>query len=127
MPKRPSVSKSELEVARIVWEMGAASVRQVLNALPTDRNLDFKTVQTYLRRLESKGYLRTRLEGRSKIYVPRVKPKTVIGEVVDDLLQRLFAGESLPLFQHMIHDRGLSDAEVEQLRTMLNQREQQEP
>jgi predicted transcriptional regulator len=107
--------------------MGAASVRQVLNALPTDRNLDFKTVQTYLRRLESKGYLRTRLEGRSKIYVPRVKPKTVIGEVVDDLLQRLFAGESLPLFQHMIHDRGLSDAEVEQLRTMLNQREQQEP
>jgi predicted transcriptional regulator len=127
VPKRPSVSKSELEVARIVWEMGAASVRQVLNALPTDRNLDFKTVQTYLRRLESKGYLRTRLEGRSKIYVPRVKPKTVIGEVVDDLLQRLFAGESLPLFQHMIHDRGLSDAEVEQLRTMLNQREQQEP
>ena len=52
MSKRPAAAKSELEVARIVWQLGQASVRQVLEALPADRGLDFKTVQTYLRRLE---------------------------------------------------------------------------
>ena len=121
MSKRPAAAKSELEVARIVWQLGRASVRQVLEALPTDRQLDFKTVQTYLRRLEAKGYLRTRREGRAKIYLPRVRPDRVVGEVIDDLLQRLFSGESLPLFQHLIHDRGLTEAEIDRLRNMLDE------
>ena len=95
MPKRPAVAKSELEVAQIVWERGRASVREVLDALPPRRNLDFKTVQTYLRRLEAKGYLRKRREGRAMIYLPRVEPKRVVREVIDDFIERLFGGESL--------------------------------
>src|SRR5579872_1285522 len=119
MSKRPALARSELEVARIVWRLGRASVRQVLEALPAERNVDFKTVQTYLRRLEAKGYLRARREGRAKIYVPRIRPGQVVREVVDDLLQRLFGGESIPLFQHLIEDRGLSRSEVERLRNIL--------
>lgn len=121
--KRPAVARSELEVARIVWRLGAASVRQVLEALPADRGLDFKTVQTYLRRLEAKGYLRTRREGRAKVYLPRVRPDQVVREVIDDLLERLFGGESIPLFQHLIHDRGLTQSEIGKLRAMLDDRE----
>lgn len=127
MSKRPALAKSELEVARIVWKLGEASVRQVLEALPAERNLDFKTVQTYLRRLEAKGYLKTRREGRAKVYVPRVRPDLVVREVIDDLVQRLFGGESLPLFQHLIHDRGLSDAEIKQLRALLDEWEEGKP
>lgn len=123
MGKRPPLAKSELEVARIVWQLGQASVRQVLDAMPPERGLDFKTVQTYLRRLEAKGYVRTRREGRAKIYRPLVRPDQVIGEVVDDLVHRLFGGESLPLFQHLIHERGLTDDELAQLRDMLHQLE----
>ncbi len=123
MSKRPALAKSELEVASIVWQLGEASVRQVLEALPQERNLDFKTVQTYLRRLEAKGYLRTRREGRAKVYVPLVRKNQVIREVIDDLVYRLFNGESLPLFQHLIQDRGLSLAELKELRAMLDQSE----
>jgi BlaI family transcriptional regulator, penicillinase repressor len=123
MPKRPAVAKSELEVARLVWQLGQASVRQVLDALPAQRGLDFKTVQTYLRRLEAKGYLRSRREGRAKVYVARVRPEQVVREVIDDFVHRLFGGETIPLFQHLIEDRGLSDAEIGQLRAMLDRLE----
>jgi predicted transcriptional regulator len=123
MAKRPSPAKSELEVARIVWERKEATVRQVMEALPKERELDFKTVQTYLRRLEAKGYLRTRLEGRSKVYLPCVKPGRVIGEMVDDFINRLFDGEAIPLFQHLIRDRGLSEDDIQALRAMLDERE----
>ncbi|MHC4400796.1 MAG: BlaI/MecI/CopY family transcriptional regulator [Planctomycetota bacterium] len=126
MSKRAGLPKSELEVARIVWKLGTATVRQVLDALPRQRGLDFKTVQTYLRRLEAKGYLHARLEGRSKVYVPRVRQKTVVGEVIDDLMQRLFDGDAIPLLHHVIHDRGLSDDEIRQLRRMLKQLEGQD-
>jgi BlaI family transcriptional regulator, penicillinase repressor len=126
MSKRPAVAKSELEVARIVWELGEASVRQVVDALPGERNLDFKTVQTYLRRLAAKGYLRTRRDGRTNIYLPRVHPQQVVKEVIDDLLKLLFGGESLPLFQHLIQDQNLSSAELDKLRAMFDEMENQE-
>jgi predicted transcriptional regulator len=123
MPPRPALAKSELEIARIVWKLGSATVREVLGQLPKDRNLDFKTVQTYLRRLESKGYFKTKKEGRSKVYIPKVRADRVIREVVDDFMNRLFDGEAIPLLQHLINDRGLSDDEIRKLREMLNRLE----
>lgn len=121
MAKRGALPKSELEVAKIVWDLGEATVRQVLEALPAERELDFWTVQTYLRRLEAKGYLQKRREGRNNIYSPAVRPKAVISEALDDFLNRLFDGEALPLFQHLIHDRGLSDDELTELQRSLNE------
>ena len=115
MSKRPPVARSELEIAQLVWQLRQASVRQVLDALPAQRGLDFKTVQTYLRRLEAKGYLRSRRDGRAKVYVARVQPQQVVREVIDDFVHRVFGGESIPLFQHLIIDRGLSDVEIGQL------------
>jgi predicted transcriptional regulator len=125
MPKRSALPKSELEVARIVWDLGQATVRQVFLALGAERRLDFKTVQTYLRRLEAKGYLRSRHRGRAKVYVPRVRPTEVVREVLDQMVDRLFGGETIPLFQHLIHDRGLTDDEIRKLRAMLDELEEE--
>jgi predicted transcriptional regulator len=123
MSKRPVPAKSELEVARIVWERGGATVRQVLDALPAERRLDYKTVQTYLRRLEAKGYLNTHRDGRSNVYGPVIRPGQVISEVMNDFLGRLFDGQVLALFQHLVNDRGLSDTEIRRLRELLDQLE----
>ena len=86
MSKRPPLSKGEMEVARLLWELGEATVRQLFEAFPDDRDVDFTTVQTYLRRLETKGYARARLEGRIRVYEPKVKSRTVIRETLDDFI-----------------------------------------
>ncbi len=127
MKKRPALAKSELEVARIVWDLGRATVRQVAEAMPQGRGLDFKTVQTYLRRLQAKGYVRTRREGRSNVYTSCVRHGTVMREVVDDFVNRLFDGRALPLVQHLIEDRGLSDAEIDQLQATLGKLKEKKP
>ena len=123
MPPRPGLSKAELEIARVVWELREAGVREVHERLSQSRDVDFTTVQTYLRRLEEKGYLKVRLEGRSRIYAPRVRPRTVIRETVDDLVQRLFAGDALPLVQHLVEEKTFSPEEVQQLRDLINRME----
>jgi BlaI family penicillinase repressor len=120
MAKRASASKSELEIARVVWSLGEASVRDVLAGLPQDRYMDFSTVQTYLRRLHAKGYLRARRVGRTNIYTPAVRPTNVVRDVVDDLLNRLFEGQALPLVQHLIAERGLTDEEIDELQKTLH-------
>jgi BlaI family transcriptional regulator, penicillinase repressor len=120
MPKRPRLAASELEIAQIVWRLGEAGVREVTDALPADRKLDFWTVQTYMRRLKAKGYLRTRREGRSNIYSAAVRPASVVRELVSDFVDRTFGGQALPLVQQLIDDRGLSDDEIDQLQAMLD-------
>jgi len=96
MTDRPGLSKGEMEVVRVLWGLGEATVRQVHEAFPPERTIDFSTVQTYLRRLEAKGYVQTRLEGRVHVYSSRIKPRTVIRDTVDDLVERLFGGDTLP-------------------------------
>lgn len=123
MPPRPGLSKAELEIARIVWELKEAGVRQVFEALPPGRDIDFTTVQTYLRRLEEKGYLNVRLEGRSRVYSPRVRPQTVIRETVGEMLDLLFGGETMPLMKHLVEERKFSSGDIEQLRELLDRLE----
>ena len=120
MAKRATASRSELEIARIVWSLGEASVRDVVTAVPEDRKMDFSTAQTYLRRLHAKGYLSARRVGRSNVYRPAVKPTRVVRDVVDDLLERLFGGQTLPLVQHLITERGLTDEDIDELQKTLN-------
>ena len=120
MSERPALSKGEMEVARVLWDLGSATVRQVFEAFPAERRIDFTTVQTYLRRLETKGYVKAALDGRTRVYSPRVKPQTVIRETLDDLVDRLFGGEALPLVRHLIEDRGISDADLAELRELLD-------
>ncbi len=121
MTERPTLSRAELEIARVLWSLGEAGVRAVHDALPDRRQHDFTTVQTYLRRLESKGYVSSRLEGRVRIYKPKIKPRTVIRDTVEELVDRLFAGESLPLMKHLLEERPLSDAEIAELRQLLDE------
>ena len=120
MPPRPPLSKGEMEVARAVWELGEATVGQVFQWFPEDRRMDYATVQTYLRRLETKGYVRARRSGRTKVYQPKVEATQVIRETVDDLMTRLFGGETLPLMLHLIEQRGITPAETQQLRQALD-------
>jgi predicted transcriptional regulator len=126
MAQRAALSKAELETARIIWSLGEATVRQVLDALPPDRQVEYKTVQTFLRRLQAKGYVSARREGKTIHYRARVRAAQVVRETVRDFLARLFDGEALPLVEHLISDRGLSADEIAKLRALLNRLEAQQ-
>ncbi len=126
MPPRPPLSKAELEVARVLWNLSEATPRQVYEAYPKKNKVDFATVQTYLRRLEAKGYLRARRKGRVKTYVPKVRPSQVMRETVDDFMNLLFDGEALPLLHHLIKNRQVRAEDIEQFRQMLNEFEDQQ-
>ena len=120
MAEKPAISKGEMEVAGALWKLGPATVRQVFEALPESRAMDFATVQTYLRRLETKGYVNSKLEGRLRVYSARTQPRTVIRETVDDLVQRLFGGDSMPLVRHLIEERGIDEENLAELRDMID-------
>ncbi|MCX7418814.1 MAG: BlaI/MecI/CopY family transcriptional regulator [Planctomycetia bacterium] len=123
MASRAALSKGEMEVARVLSDLKKATVREVHESFPAERAIDFTTVQTYLRRLETKGYVTAELDGRTRVYTPKVKLRTVIRETMDDLIDRLFGGEALPLVRHLIEERGVSDDELAELRQLIDRLE----
>ncbi|MCA8993381.1 MAG: BlaI/MecI/CopY family transcriptional regulator [Planctomycetaceae bacterium] len=125
MSDRRALSKSEMEVARIVWDRRQATVRDVLESLPESRQIDYKTVQTFLRRLEAKGYLTSQRTGRSLVYTASVRPTEVIKETVEDFVGRLFDGEPLPLVEHLIREQGMDHDDIDRLRGLLDELEQE--
>ncbi len=104
-----------------VFRQTESTVRQVVDELPEDRGLDFWTVQTYLRRLAQKGYLKSRKDGRSNVYSAAVDPKRVVREVFDETVERLFDGEAIPAFQLLIQDRRLTIEEIDYLQAELEE------
>lgn len=123
---KPALSKGEMEVARILWEIGPATVREIHEHLPADRAMNFATVQTYLRRIEAKGYATSTLKGRVRTYAARAKPRTVIRDAVGDLVDRLFGGEPLPLVRHLIEQRAIDDEGLAEIRRLIEQLEKPE-
>lgn len=121
MPPLPPLPKSELEIARIVWDRGEVTVREVLEALPADRDLDFFTVQTYLRRLTDKGYLKVHKAGRNNVYSPKVRKNRVISQMVEDFVHGVFDGDAVPLVQHLLQEKPLTESEIDQLQATLDQ------
>ncbi len=110
-----------MEAVRVLWSLGSATVREVHETLVAERPIEFGTVQTYLRRLETKGYVKSSLNGRARVYSARIKPDRVIRETVDEIVGRLFGGDTMPLMRHLIEQREMSHDEIEELRKLVDQ------
>jgi predicted transcriptional regulator len=76
-------SGRELDILKVLWELGSGSVRQVHEALCPGGELAFNTVQTMLRIMEDKGLVEHRAEGRTFIYVPRHSRERVAARFLD--------------------------------------------
>jgi BlaI family penicillinase repressor len=120
--KRPAMSPAETEVLRLVWELKNATVQQVYDELPENRKVTYVTVATLLRRLEEKGYIKHRIQGKAFLYTPSVKKEDVINRTIGDLVQRLFGGNPVPLMQHLAMHSEISDEDIKKLRELAKKK-----
>jgi BlaI family penicillinase repressor len=118
--KLRAMSPAETGILRLVWQSGAATVQQVQAALPAGRKVSYKTVQTLLRRLEKKGYLTHKTEGKAHVFCPAVKREAVVKRTVLDFLDRLFGGDPRPLMQFLAEDGRIDAADLEALRKLID-------
>jgi len=118
--KLKAMSPAETEILRLVWQLDAATVQQIHEALPAHRKVGYKTVQTLLRRLEEKGYLTHKLEGKAHVFCPAVKREAVVKRTVLDFLDRLFGGDPRPLMQFLAEDGRIDAEDIEELKKLID-------
>lgn len=118
--KLSPVSPSETEILRIVWQLDKATVQDVCNKLHAKRKVTYATVQTLLRRLETKGYLKHRIRGKAHVFYPVVKREAVIKRSVSDFLDRLFGGDPVPLMQYLAEHGKIDVEDIEKLKKLID-------
>jgi BlaI family penicillinase repressor len=115
----PKLSKLELKVMDALWELGAASVREVQESFPEDSRPAYTTVQTVIYRLEAKEAVRRKKKiGNAHIFEAVSSKKSVHKRVVDDLLG-IFGGRAQPLVSHLIESGKLTLDDIEEARATV--------
>jgi predicted transcriptional regulator len=112
-----SLGDRELDVMAVLWELGDGTVTEVREKLPAD--LAYTTVLTILRKLEAKGLVRHKVEGKAHRYIPRVAQKNARRTVLGRLIDKLFDGSPEQLLAHLVDDHDLSPAQVKRMRERL--------
>src|SRR6185436_1744410 len=121
-PPSTTLTPQELELMKLVWERGEATVRDVYEALLAHRRIAYTTVMTTMNILEKKGYLKKRAEGRSFTYRPARPRRQVIQAMVRDFVDRVFGGSAEPLLVHLLEDRSLTQEDLEELGRRIRRR-----
>ena len=108
MSTRPKLSKAEKRILEQYWQLGAASVREVLESLPQDEQVAYTTVQTLVYRLEEKGAVRrVKKIGNAQLFEPAIDPNEYRSGLVNDLLE-LFGGSPKQLVSSLLESGAIT-------------------
>jgi BlaI family penicillinase repressor len=115
----------QLRIMKALWERTEASVAEVLEALGPGAALAYTTVATMLRKMEARGLVTHRSEGRRFLYGAAVSPDAVTRSMADDILERLFEGSLADLLSHLLSTREVSREELRKLERLIAERKKQ--
>ncbi len=121
-PKDP-LTPAEWKIMRIAWRLKECAARDVYTEAGEEHGWSVSTVKTMLRRLVEKGYLKAKPVGNSFLYRPAKSAIASLTKAADTLLANTLEGTTGPLLAHMVKRSELSDAEVAELRALLDQHE----
>lgn len=116
----------QLAIMRILWNRGESSVADVHEALEPERGLALTTIATMLAKMEKKGVVDHRMEGRRFIYRPTVSEGQVRRSMVADLTSQLFLGDVSALVNHLLSEHEIDPRELDRLRGLIEAREKEE-
>jgi BlaI family transcriptional regulator, penicillinase repressor len=115
----PKLSKLEHQIMDALWNRGASSVREILEAFPDKGRPAYTTVQTMVYRLEEKGAVRrVKKIGNAHIFEAVISRASAQRRLIDELLA-FFGGSSQPVVAHLIESGNLTLDDVKEAEQLL--------
>jgi predicted transcriptional regulator len=118
-PKSDTLTTQELEIMKVIWPKGQATIREVYDELRERRAIAYTTVQTMMNILETKGHLKKQSGEKAHVYSPVRPQHTVVKSLVREFVDRVFDGSARPLLVHLLKEKGLTERERRELQRLL--------
>lgn len=113
------LSDLQLELMRVLWARGEASTADVAEVLANSRGLAHTTIATLLTRLEKRGIVAARRDGRQLVYRALVEEGAVRRSMVAGLLDSLFGGDARALVAHLVREEEIAPGDLDKVRQLL--------
>jgi predicted transcriptional regulator len=125
MPRTPSktFTEKEMEIMRVIWELGEATAREIQERLPGDRH--YNSILTIIRVLERKGHLAHRPAGKAHVYRARQQPHKSRKRVLSHLIRQVFGGSAASLVLHLVETGDLTEDDLNEVRQQIAARSQE--
>jgi BlaI family penicillinase repressor len=112
----------QLRILNILWERGEGTVADVHKALGGHNKFAYTTIATMLRKMEGRGLVAHREEGRMFIYKAEVEANAVSRGMADHWVERLFGGSLTHAVNHLLSTREVSAEELRELERLIAER-----
>jgi predicted transcriptional regulator len=124
----PHITAAELRILKVLWVLGAGTVRQVLDALPADGGDPpaYTTVLTLMKQLAEKGALAVDRERQPFVYVPEVRREQVLGQRLIQFLDTVFDGRAEDLVLRLVEETDLSSEDLRRIEASIQKGEEAE-
>jgi BlaI family penicillinase repressor len=109
---------AEVEILGILWNRGPSTVREVHDLLGADRSVGYTGILKLLQNMHAKGLVHRNQDDQAHVYEAR-EPARMKRQLLDDLMQRVFAGSASQLVLHLLEDKKATPKEIEEIRQML--------
>ncbi len=116
----PRPTAAELELLRVIWPLGAATVKQVHEAaLPTRPDLTYATVLRLMQIMHRKRLLKRDDTERSHVYAPAQRQESTRTQLLTELIQKVFAGSGKNLVMAALRDH-VSEQDRREIQHLLD-------
>lgn len=119
--KHVRLGRMQLRIMKILWDRGSANARQITEALSTERPVAHSTVQTLLRKLETKGAVRHEVAERTFVFHPAIDSHSVTRNATRELLERVFGGSAAGLIAHLLKEERIPPKELQTIRQLIDE------
>ena len=119
MKKSNELTRAELQVMNILWELQKASVAEVLEQFPEPKPA-YNTVLTFLRILKEKKYVASEAVGKQHRFYPLVQHSEYSSQFLQNVKNNLFRGSAAELVNFFVKEENLSAKEIDELIKLLN-------
>jgi BlaI family transcriptional regulator, penicillinase repressor len=116
---KPVLTEQELEIMKIVWQMGDVTVRQVYEQILEKRKIAYTTVMTMMGILEEKNFLKKTAAGKAHVYRAAQPKALVMSRMVKEFVQRVFNGSAKPLLVHLVESEQVTGDELAEIAEIL--------
>ena len=125
MARRPSatLTDGELRLMRVLWRQGPSTVAAIVDAVADANPPAYNTVQTMMRILERKGFVSHRKDGRAFVFHALVDESRAQKSAIRHMLDRFFDNSPGTLVLSLLEHEDVPDAEVRQLRELIQRHE----
>ena len=115
-------TKGELAILHVLWQRGPSTVREVHESLRRADPVGYTTILKLLQIMTEKGLVTRDVSARSHVYAAATSETTTQGDMVSDLVERVFGGSRVGLVLHALSTTPTTAPELEQIRKLLDQK-----